>query len=104
MIDMALTHQVMELVLISIMLMIYSNTSLVPQDLIMMTMQIFLVHFSIEMGKKDQALEDLVVFLVLVVMMTFSRKVLEVVLEDLVHFPVLHLVGVLEVYLNLQVP
>ena len=103
MINMALTHQVMELVLISIMLMIYSSTSLVPQDLIMMTMQIFLVRFSIEMVKKDQALEDLVVFRVLV-MMTFSRKVLEVVLEDLVHFPVLHLVGVLEGYQNLQAP
>ncbi len=103
MIDMALMHRVMEPVLISIMLMIYSNTSLVPQDLIMMTMLIFSVHFSIEMVKKDQALEDLVVFLVLV-MMTFSQKVLEVVLEDLVHFPVLHLVEVLEGYQNLQAP
>lgn len=103
MIDMALMHQAMELVLISIMLMIYSSISLVPRDLIMMMMQISSVHSSTEMVKKDQALEASEVFLVLV-MMTFSRKVLEVVLEDLVHSPVLHLVEVLEEYRNLQAP
>jgi hypothetical protein len=66
---MDLTHQVMELVLISTMRMIFLNTFSKTLDLIVKMIKTFLVHSSVEKEKAD--------FHQCLGMMIFSQKVLE---------------------------